>query len=118
MKALLIKHKATTIVVGLFVTLYAVAVTAYAVYDHHTISDSLWWAFVTFTTVGYGDQYPTSAVGRIAGVLLVVSSVFLAIPVITAHIVTRLMNDEHLFTHDEQEEVKQLLREIHAHIKK
>jgi voltage-gated potassium channel len=118
MKQILIKHRATAIVVGLFVTLYAVAVTAYAVCDHHTIGDSLWWAFVTFTTVGYGDQYPTSAVGRIAGVLLVVSSVFLAIPIITAHIVTKLMNDEHLFTHEEQEEVKQLLREIHAHLKK
>lgn len=118
MKELLRKHKATVAVVGLFVTLYAVAVTAYAVCDHHTASDSLWWGFVTFTTVGYGDQYPTSAIGRIAGVLLVVSSVFLAIPIITAHIVARIMNDEHLFTHDEQEEVKHLLREIHKIVKK
>ncbi len=34
-----------------------------------TIEDALWWAFVTLTTVGYGDLYPISAVGRIVAVI-------------------------------------------------
>jgi voltage-gated potassium channel len=78
----------------------------------------MWWAFVTFTTVGYGDQFPTSPEGRLAGALLVTGSVFLVIPIITAHIATHLIRDEHLFTHEEQEEVKQLLNEIHERIMK
>jgi voltage-gated potassium channel Kch len=34
-----------------------------------TASDALWWTFVTIATVGYGDLYPVTTVGRIVGVI-------------------------------------------------
>lgn len=38
----------------------------------HSIGDALWWAFVTVTTVGYGDFYPVTWVGRVvAGGLMI-----------------------------------------------
>ena len=37
-----------------------------------TASDALWWAFVTVTTVGYGDYYPVTIPGRIVASLLAV----------------------------------------------
>ena len=40
-----------------------------------TGGDSLWWAFVTITTVGYGDRYPTTAGGRLIGAALMVCGV-------------------------------------------
>lgn len=34
-----------------------------------TVSDGLWWAFVTLTTVGYGDIVPVTPQGRILAVM-------------------------------------------------
>jgi voltage-gated potassium channel len=40
-----------------------------------TAGDALWWAYVTTTTVGYGDQYPVTPRGRIVGVFLMAAGV-------------------------------------------
>lgn len=95
-------------------SLYISAVLAYSICDSKSIWDSMWWAFMTFTTVGYGDQYPTSALGRFFGIALVITAVFVVVPTITALVSRYLITDEHEFTHDEQEEIKHLLRQIHA----
>lgn len=50
-------------------------------------SDSIWWAFVTSATVGYGDYYPVTAPGRVAGILLMFFGVSL-VGVVTGNIAT------------------------------
>lgn len=37
--------------------------------------DALWWAFVTVTTVGYGDKYPVTAGGRIVAAVTMTAGV-------------------------------------------
>jgi voltage-gated potassium channel len=43
-----------------------------------SIPDGLWWAVTTITTVGYGDRFPVTAVGRAigAGVMILGISLF------------------------------------------
>ena len=40
-----------------------------------TASDALWYTIVTISTVGYGDQYPVTNVGRMIGTLIIVVGV-------------------------------------------
>ncbi len=40
-----------------------------------TASDALWWAYVTITTVGYGDRFPVTSAGRVVGVLVMTTGV-------------------------------------------
>lgn len=40
-----------------------------------TFGDSLWWAAVTMTTVGYGDLYPVTGIGRLVGVGLMLAGI-------------------------------------------
>jgi voltage-gated potassium channel len=40
-----------------------------------TGGDALWWALVTITTVGYGDKYPVTTLGRITGVFVMFAGV-------------------------------------------
>lgn len=37
-----------------------------------SIGDALWWSIVTISTVGYGDIYPTSMLGRIIGIITMI----------------------------------------------
>lgn len=94
--------------------LYVGAVAVYVVCEHHSLGDAMWWAFMTFTTVGYGDQYPHTLLGRLAGMLLVSTAVFVVVPAITARVVMRFTHDADEWTHEEQEEVKANLRKVLA----
>ncbi|GLF93872.1 potassium channel family protein [Streptomyces yaizuensis] len=50
-----------------------------------TLGDALWWSFTTMTTVGYGDHAPTTGLGRVLAVGLMLSGIAL-LGVVTANI--------------------------------
>ncbi len=73
--------------------------------EFETYGDALWWAVVTTTTVGYGDLYPETTVGKIvAGVLMIVG--IGTIGVITGTVAAMFSNNNRNNLPSELEEIR------------
>jgi len=48
---------------------------AFAALEGHSLADGMWWAFVTVTTVGYGDVVPGTTAGKIVAVALMLGGI-------------------------------------------
>ena len=80
-------------------------------------TDSLWWACVTATTVGYGDVTPTTVPGRILGGFLMHIVPFLIAPLLVVRLMNNILEDEHHFSHAEQEDMKAELTLLRGELK-
>ena len=61
----------------------------------HNILDTFWWALVTFTTVGYGDVYPITPLGKVLSAIIVLIGIMLfALPtsILTAEFLNEYQN--------------------------
>ena len=76
-----------------------------------TFGESLWWAVITMTTIGYGDAVPTSAPGRVVGGITAVVGV-LVFMIITAKLASYFVHYKVQETHDKRTEA--LLRRLEA----
>lgn len=97
-----------------YLLMIVVAGVIYSHVEHKSATDSVWWAVVTASTVGYGDISPTTGAGRALAALLISTMVLLVIPLITAHFASQLIVDDDAFEHDEQEELKADVRRMRA----
>ena len=58
------------------------------------LGDAFWWAIVTITTVGYGEYFPLTLVGRVIGVFVMLSGIGTAIVIVTIFSQKRLKRME------------------------
>jgi voltage-gated potassium channel len=70
--------------------------------------DAFWWAFVTMTTVGYGDKYPLTTEGRIIACVLMVTGAGL-FATLTGFIASMFVQPGAQIT---ESELQQLAREV------
>lgn len=68
---------ATTLVVLIFLLIFAASLMYYAEHPVQPqafpdIPAAMWWAVATLTTVGYGDVYPVSPLGRLLGAVVAI----------------------------------------------
>lgn len=68
---------------------------AFAVVEDTPIADGMWWAVVTLTTVGYGDVYPVTGVGRLAAGLLMMLGIGV-VAFITASVAAYFVDEDDL----------------------
>jgi voltage-gated potassium channel len=58
-----------------------------------TAEDAIWWAYVTITTVGYGDKFPVTTEGRIIAAILMTAGVGL-FGTFTAYVSSWFLSDK------------------------
>jgi voltage-gated potassium channel len=92
----------SALLVTIFVAVVVVTISAIVVLQVESRSadaniltggDAFWWAFVTVTTVGYGDLFPTTGLGRIMAMILMVVGVGI-FGVLTSFLATTFLESE------------------------
>lgn len=82
-----------------------------------TLLDGIWWAVVTFSTVGYGDIYPETTAGRLLGALLImvgVSVMALFMANVSSYLIRRDEGDESPKLSDQLDRLQEQLARLQA----
>ncbi|MGR2752821.1 potassium channel family protein [Agromyces arachidis] len=81
-----------------------------------TFGEGLWWAFVTITTVGYGDYFPVTPTGQLVAVAIMIGGIAL-IGVVTATLASWIVEKVGEANDAEQAATKAHLDELLAEVR-
>lgn len=91
---------------------WLVAALLFAIIEHTSIIDSLYWAMTTMSTVGYGDLSPATSLGKVVTMMFQMWSIFVLVPCTVANVVDAVRRDNNQYSHEEQEWVEGALKNI------
>ena len=114
-KLLARNHFGLTLLVAALIVFLAGVLIAGLDPAFETIWDGLWWAWVTVSTVGYGDLVPTSGPGRLFGGLLILLGVGL-FSLVTANISAYFVSQAEEKIKEEEAHLRQEQHTAHLRI--
>ena len=114
------KLKAATDTLGelllYYVVLILVTAVAFSVIESKSIADSLYWAGITATSIGYGDITPATLSGKLLAIFLGHMSLFVIVPLVVVRLTQRIIDNHHEFTDEEQQYVLDTMKMIRKQI--
>lgn len=102
------------LIILLYVISILVSATIFSYAENKSFFDGMWWSIITALTIGYGDLYPVTLIGRVSGSIFAHFWIFVIIPMIIGNILTHMLVDKNEFTDGEQRELFDRIKRIES----
>jgi voltage-gated potassium channel len=89
-------------VISAFFTANFLGALVFALAEKVNYFDSVYWAFITSLSVGYGDYSPETFIGKLTAVALAATVLLVIVPLLVGIFVTKTVEDENEFNDTEQ----------------
>ena len=117
-RALLSRHQLGNTLIAAFVTMVMSGIIVSRIDPSiGTVWDGMWWAWVTMSTVGYGDVVPHNAAGRLFGALLILFGVVL-LSMLTANLAAFFIGSNVEKVERDKKAADHMLKDISARLER